>query len=194
MNVMFGSALLTVAKAQTPDTVVAGPYGVPRLVRTEGGQWSEPVQVFSNTDEIVYVPDITTPGWAQWHTQDFKVRDMYFTYVYTYLRKQRATVQDTLYVNVRTQRATVVRFLKPPIAIDLHTTTPAISKTVAAITKIVQDSIAHYTGPDIQAAARQQRYATGRMFLCNNPDFPPGPDCSLSDADFQKKHPIPTVP
>src|SRR5665213_3426236 len=86
------------APSQPPNTTIAGPYGVPRLVKDEGGQWSAPVQVFSNAKEIVYIPDITTPGWAQWHIQAFKEQHTYFTYVYTYLRRERVTVQELVYV------------------------------------------------------------------------------------------------
>lgn len=144
------------SQAQTPDTVIAGPDGVPRLVRTEGGQWSEPVQVFSDANEVVYVPDITTPGWAQWHEQDFKEHGLYFTYVYTYWRKRRVTVRELIYVNTRTQQIRVEPFLKPPLQINLHTSTPTISKTVANITKLVQDSIANFRGPSLQDDMRNK--------------------------------------
>lgn len=158
IKILFSMMVLltTVAQAQTPNTVIAGPYGVPRLVRNEGGQWSAPIQVFSNAAEIVYVPDITTPGWAQWHAQDLKTRDLYFTYVYTYLRKQRATVQETIYVNIHARHVLVVRFLKPPLEIDLRNAPPSISNTVANITKIVQDSVAHYHGPSLNDVRRGQ--------------------------------------
>jgi TonB family protein len=133
---------------------------VPRLVRTEGGQWSEPVQVFSNTDEVVYVPDITTSSWAQWHEQDFKERGLYFTYVYTYWRKRQVTVRELVYVNTRTQQIRVERFLKSPVQIDLRTSPPTISKTVANITKIVQSSIEHFDGRTLQDAVQSQKALT----------------------------------
>jgi TonB family protein len=184
--------LFTIAaiQAQTPDTVIAGPYGVPRLVKDDGGQWSTPIQVFSNADEIVYIPDITQPGWAQWHIQAFKEQHMYFVNVYTYFRKERMTIQELIYVNMQTQKVRIDRFLRPSLQLDLRTSPTAMSKAIASITKIAQDSIAHFNGPDIQTVARQQRYALGRMLLCNDPQLPPSPDCSLSDEDFQKKHPI----
>jgi hypothetical protein len=180
--------LACAAIAQTPDTVIAGPYGVPRLVKNEGGQWSEPIKVYSNAEEIVYVPDITTPGWAQWHSQAFKDKGTYFTLVYTYLRKQRATVQETLYMNTRTQQATIARFLKPAIAVDVHTAKPAVITTTTNITKIVQDSIDHYNGPSIQSAIDAQKLAIAKMVACSvQPD---SADCNLSDEAFAKKHTI----
>ncbi len=144
-------------QAQTPDTVIAGPYGVPLSVRDEGGQWSTPIKVFSNANEIVYVPDITTPGWAQWHEKDFKEKGIYFTYVYTYWRNRRVTVRETVYVNLRTRRAHVERFLKAPVELDLDTSTPEVSKSVASITRIVEDSIAHFKGPSLQDSLRNDR-------------------------------------
>ena len=77
--------LITVAavQAQVPNTVITGPYGVPRLVRDEGEQWVEPMWVYSDAKEIVYIPDITKPSWAQWHVQEFKNQG---TYSHTYIR------------------------------------------------------------------------------------------------------------
>lgn len=143
--------------AQTPDTVIAGPYGVPRSVRDEAGQWSTPIKVFSNANEIVYVPDITTPGWAQWHEKDFKEKGLYFTYVYTYWRSRRVTVRETIYVNLRTRRVHVERFLKPPMELELDTSTPEVSKSIAVVTRIVEDSIGHFKGPSLEESSRIDR-------------------------------------
>jgi hypothetical protein len=132
---------VAIVQAQVPNTVITGPYGLPRLVCNEGEQWVEPIQVYSDTTEIVYIPDITKPGWAQWHVQEFKNQGTYFTYVYTYLRKQRATVRETIYVNTRTRQVLSVPFLKTPVRYDLRTSPPKITRVVAAITQLVQDSI-----------------------------------------------------
>ncbi len=149
-----------VAGAQTPNTVVAGPYGVPRLVRTENGAWSEPIQVFSSSEKIAYVPDITTPGWAQWHAREFKEKGIYVTYVYTYLRKERVMVQDHVYVNTRTQHVTVQRFLKPPLQIDLRHSPLGVSTTLKTITKIVQGSVYHFKGPSLEDALSGDKMLT----------------------------------
>jgi hypothetical protein len=61
-----------------------------------------------------------------------------------------------------------------------------MSKTVANITKIVQDSIDHFHGPSVKSAVDAQKYAIAKMLACSTGD----PDCNLSDADFAKKHPI----
>jgi TonB family protein len=180
--------IVATVQAQTPDTVIAGPYGVPRLVRTEGGQWSEPVQVFSNTDEVVYVPDITTSGWAQWHEQDFKERGLYFTYIYTYWRKRQVTVRELVYVNTQTQQVRVERFLKPTVQMDLRTSSPAISKTVANITKIVQDSIERFNGPSMQSVLNSDKYVTLRNSFCAAQT----PDCYLDSEALRKKYPLST--
>lgn len=184
--------LITVAavQAQVPNTVITGPFGVPRLVCDEDEQWVEPIRVYSDATEIVYIPDITKPRWAQWHVQEFKNQGTYFTYVYTYQRKQRATLRETIYVNTRKQQVLAVPFLKTPVRYNLRTSPPKITRVVAAITQLVQDTIDRFQGPDIQSVARQERYAVGRRFLCNNPQLPPSHDCNLSDEDFQKKHPI----
>jgi hypothetical protein len=54
VSMLCGGAIFAfAAQAQTPDTVIAGPYGIPRLVRAEGGQWSEPIKVFSDANQVV---------------------------------------------------------------------------------------------------------------------------------------------
>ena len=45
-----------------PDSVIVGPYGIPRLVMNEGGLWEEPIKIFENEKVTTFVPDITSLG------------------------------------------------------------------------------------------------------------------------------------
>src|SRR3954454_15775230 len=74
-----------------PDSVLNGPYGVPRLVVNEGGNWEEPIKIFENKNVVTYVPDLTSPAWAQWHAEQFRSSGLYFTYLYIYRKDTRAT-------------------------------------------------------------------------------------------------------
>ena len=38
-----------------PDSVIAGPFGVPRLVMNEGGLWEEPIKIFENEKVTTFV-------------------------------------------------------------------------------------------------------------------------------------------
>ena len=171
-----------VAAAQTPDTVVAGPLGVPQLVKNEGGGWSEPIKVFSDSEEIVYVPDITTQGWARWHVKDFKEHGTYFTYVYTYLRKQRVTVQETIYVDTQARQVLVEPFLKPPVRYSLKTAPIKLVRITDSITELVRRDLAYFQATDIQTVMRQQRQAVGDLALCKDPLADPNPSCSSQNG------------
>jgi len=129
------------------------------------------------------------PGWAQWHAQDFKDRGLYFTYVYTYLRKQRVTVQELIYVNTQTQQIRVERFLKPSLQISLRTSSPEVTKSVANITRVVQDSIAHFDGPSIQSVLESDKYEALRNSFC----VAQTADCNLDSEALRKKYP-PSTP
>ena len=70
------------------------------------------------------------------------------------------TARELIYVNTRTQQVRVEPFLKPPLQVDLRNSTPTISKLVANITKLVQNSIDHFKGPSLQDAVRSERSVT----------------------------------
>jgi hypothetical protein len=88
--------------------------------------------------------------------------------VYTYLRKQRTTVQELIYVNTKTQSIVVERFLKPTLTLDARTSPPPVAKTVAAISKIVEDCLANFHGPTVEEFARQQNRAVAQSIRQTN--------------------------
>ena len=60
-----------------PDSIIAGPFGEPRMVMSEGGEWSYPIKVFANADVEAFVPDITSQGWISWHVAEFRRKGTY---------------------------------------------------------------------------------------------------------------------
>jgi TonB family protein len=169
-----------------PDSIIAGPFGEPRMVMSEGGEWSYPINVFADSEVEAFVPDITSPGWVSWHVEDFRQKGTYFTYLYIYHRKSRKTGRETIYVNTRQHTVVVVRPLLVPIHVDLSKAPPELSKSVARITAILKDDAENYHGTTVQQAISQDKIITLRNVLCSNNN----PDCDLSDAELKKKYPI----
>lgn len=173
-----------------PDSIIAGPFGEPRMVMSEGGEWSYPIKVFADSEVETFVPDITSPGWVSWHVEDFRQKGTYFTYLYIYHRKSRKTGRETIYVNTQQQTVVVVRPLLAPIHVDLSKAPPELSKSVARITAILKDDAESYRGATVQQAISQDKIITLRNVLCSNNN----PDCDLSDAELKKKYPIYPAP
>src|SRR5579871_481656 len=158
-----------------PDSVTAGPYGVPRLVMNEGGSWEEPIKVFENEKAVTYVPDITSPGWAQWHVALFRSEGIYFTYLYIYWKDTRVTARVTLYVYTKADKVKVVfSFMGPIETFDVAKAPLPIARSIPKITAIVQDQSDRFQGQTIQEFARSQREIVARMALCSSsPDACP---------------------
>ncbi len=169
-----------------PDSVITGPYGVPRLVINEGGTWEEPIKIFENEKVATFVPDITSLGWIQWHAAEFRADGIYFTYLYVYLKDARATSRLTLYVDTRMNTVKVVFSLFNPImTFEIPKAPPAIAQSIPIITAIVQDQSDRYHGQTIQEAMKAQREAYARIAQCAmSPDrCPISEPAASSDSD-----------
>jgi TonB family protein len=149
------------------DSVVAGPYGVPRLVMNEGGFWEEPIKVFENEQVITYVPDITTSGWAQWHIATFRAEGSYFTYLYVYRKDTRVTARVTITVYTAASKVRIIFSAIGPIkTFDIPKAPAVIALSIPHITAIVQDQADRFQGQTIEEAAKAQREAMGRLTFC----------------------------
>jgi TonB family protein len=150
-----------------PDSVVTGPYGVPRLVVDEGGSWREPIRIFENEKVTTFVPDITSVGWIQWHAAEFRADGIYFTYLYVYMRDTRATSRVTLYVDTRKNTVKIVFSLFGPIAtFEIPKAPPVIAQSIPIITAIIQDQSDRYHGQTVQEAMQAQREAYAHIVQC----------------------------
>jgi TonB family protein len=172
-----------------PDSIIAGPFGEPRMVMSEGGEWSYPIKVYANSDVETFVPDITSPGWISWHVAEFRQKGTYFTYLYIYHRDSRKTGRETIYVNTRENTAFVVRPLLAPVRIDSSKAPLELSKSIAKITTIVKEDTINFHGTTVQEDVLRERRAAARMALCSGPGTP-NPDCNLSDSELEKKYPM----
>jgi TonB family protein len=172
-----------------PDSIIAGSFGEPRMVMSEGGEWSYPIKVFANDALETFVPDITSPGWISWHIAEFRQEGTYVTYLYIYHRKSHNTGRETVYVDTKANTAIVVRPLLAPNRVNISKAPLELSKSIATITAIVTKESKEFHGMTVQESVMKEKYIQARMALCSGPGNL-DPDCKLSDLDFQKKHPI----
>ena len=175
-----------------PDSIIAGPFGEPQMVMSEGGQWSYPIRVFANADIETFVPDITSPGWVQWHVQEFREKGTYYTYLYMYRRNTRSTIRELIYVDTRAKSVTVSRPLLKAFTVEISKAPLEVANSIAKITSLVTEETGRFRGQTIQESLLEQRRFNARMFMCSESDTP-NPDCNLSDSDFQKKYPVSTI-
>jgi TonB family protein len=138
-----------------PDSIIAGPFGEPRMVMSEGGEWSYPIKMFANSEVETFVPDITSPGWVSWHVSEFRQKGTYFIYLYIYHRKSRNTGRETVYVDTRANTAIVVRPLIAPIRVDISKAPLELSRSIAKITALVTEETGRYKGKTVQEVVEQ---------------------------------------
>jgi TonB family protein len=169
-----------------PDNIIAGPYGEPRMVMDEGGGWSYPIKLFSNNAMETFTPDITSDGWVSWHIAAFQRDGTYFTYLYVYDRNSHKAWRDTVYVDTREGTVLVVRPLQAPERFNISKAPLELSGSLPKITEIVKKGAQEYRGMSAQESIQKQKYAVSRMVAC----IDSGPDCNLSDSDYEKKYPI----
>jgi TonB family protein len=169
-------SVVSVAQDKTlggPDSIVAGPYGVPRLVADEGGGWDIPIQVFEDDKYMVFIPDLTAPSWVQWHLTEFRTKGIYFTYIYLYGKETRSIERDLIYVNAAARRALIENESKGFVKVDLSKGPPMLTKSIERITSIVRDEFAMYNGPTLEGAIKQEeRIVAGMAAQIDNPDAP----------------------
>lgn len=178
-------ALPSPGNGQSPqDTgIIAGPYGVPRLVQDDTGAWQEPIKVFENAETEVFIPDITGPTWAAWHIQRVGAKDFtYFLYVYTYYREKRATARELIYMDTSEPAHIVVQDMFERQKVDVSKN-PTLAKIIAKITALVRPEANRQ--PDevatLQNSVSQEKLAVSRMIGCSDSGFQ-APDCQGETA------------
>ena len=188
--VIFVSSALAVGEQQVQDSVVAGPYGVPRMVLDDTNTWQEPIEIFADAKMRVFIPDITGPMWAAWHVKRVGAHDFtYFLDVYTYYPDKRQTAVELIYVDTSKPSQIVSRSPLRDRVIDTSKD-PSIAKIVAKITALVRPEAERQPAEaaQLQSSLQQERQAVARMALCAESSNT-NPDCNLSDSDFRKKYP-----
>jgi len=183
-------AFVTISmQAQTSD-VIAGPYGVPHLVRNEGERWEAPIRVYEDSRETMLVPDLTSQGWRAWHKTQFQANGIYFTYLYIYAHQSRKT--GRMLITVDTKNSTIAMRMQfsatapNPIA----TLPPDYQAAVRKITAIVENEFARSKSePSIEDSANQQRLVTLWLYMCGGLE-PRSAECAAGFKAFAKNHPI----
>jgi TonB family protein len=189
-SILVSGPLASADGQQAQDSVVADPYGVPRMVLDDTGTWQEPIEVFADAKMRVFIPDITGPTWAAWHVKRTGKADFtYFLDVYTYYPEKRQTAVELIYVDTSKPDQVVSRSLLSDRVIDTSKN-PSIAKIVAKINALVRPEAERQPAEiaQLQSSMQQERQAVARMALCaesNNTN----PDCSLGDSDFRKMYP-----
>jgi cell division septation protein DedD len=136
--------------------------GEPRMVMSEGGEWSYPIKVYANNEVETFVPDITAPGWVSWHVAEFRQKGTYFTYLYIYHRKSRNTGRETVYVDTRANTAIVARPLIAPTRVDISKAPLELAKSISKITSLVTDETGRYRGNTVQGVIEQDEDEAAR--------------------------------
>jgi TonB family protein len=178
-----------------PDSIIAGPFGEPRMVMSEGGEWSYPIKVFASADVETFVPDITSPGWISWHVAEFRQKGTYFTYLYIYHRKSRSTGRETVYVDTRANTAVVARPLIAPFRVEISKAPFELAQSIAKITALVTDETGRYRGKTVQDVIEQDEDEAVRE-LCGNRQSDgsfPNPNCDPTVVKHPRK-PIQLIP
>ena len=151
-----------------PDSIIAGPFGEPRMVMSEGGQWSYPIKVFANAEIETFVPDITSPGWVQWHVAEFRQKGTYNTYLYIYRPNTRLTGRELIYVDTRAKTVVVSRPLRKPFKVNISNAPLEVAKSIAKVTSLVTEETERFRGQTIQSVIEQDEAVAARM-ACENP-------------------------
>ncbi len=178
----------SVTFAQEED-IIAGPYGVPRMVKDDLGNFQEPIEVFKSSTARVFIPDITGPTWAAWHVKMSSDHDFtYFVDVYSYYPAKRATAVELIYVDTRDPIHVILQTTLYRKVVDISKN-PILRQATSNITAIVRPEAIRQTAEAaaIQDGLYQNRLLQAKMSACISPS---DPDCTLSDSEFKKKHPV----
>lgn len=165
-----GALFLAVINANAQDTttggldsIIAGPYGIPKMVMNEGGGWDIPMKVYRDEKVEVFIPDITKPGWLQWHVSEFRQKGTYFVYLYIYGRASRSIKRELVHIDTRTNTAIVEQPLLPPIRVDIGKAPISFAKSVARATAIATAEFNRFHGKTVQEQMEQQKKVIGKM-------------------------------
>ena len=60
----------------------------------EGGNYSIPIEVYSDSEMEAFIPDITTPGWIWWWGAAFREKGTYSTYIYIRIIRMMLFVEE----------------------------------------------------------------------------------------------------
>jgi len=126
-------AVSTTAVSQ--ELLKSGPNGRPVMVMDEAGNWSAPIQIYSDLDSESFIPDITAPGWIQWHAAQFRQQGTYSVYVYSYYKNDHVCRNQMLPPEYRTdpkliEACAALRYLRRLVFVDTRKNTVTVLDVV----------------------------------------------------------------
>lgn len=145
------------------DSIIPGPYGVPVRVINEGGGWDVPIKVFQDDDVEVFIPNITQPGWVQWHVSEFRQKGTYFTYIYIYGRHSLSIKRELVRVDTRSNVAIVEQPFIAPIRVEISKAPTSFAKALARTTVIATGEFERFHGQTVQDSIDEQKKAVAKM-------------------------------
>lgn len=120
-----------------------GPFGRPVMVMDEAGNWSMPISVYSDPDLELFVPDITAPGWIQWHAAQFRQTGTYLVYLFSQYKNDKICRHDRIPPGHGAdpkwlESCAALRYQRRLISVDTR------NKTVTTLETILMESDAGY--------------------------------------------------
>ena len=113
----------TTVSAFGQEALKLGPFGKPILVMDEAGNWSIPINLYSDSDVDVFIPDITTAGWISWHATQFRQTGIFLVSVFSFYKNDHLCRKDRIPVGHETdpkllEACAALRYQRKLVSID----------------------------------------------------------------------------
>jgi hypothetical protein len=113
----------TTVSAFGQEALKLGPFGKPILVMDESGNWSIPINLYSDSDVDVFIPDITTAGWISWHATQFRQTGIFLVSVFSFYKNDHLCRKNRIPVGHETdpkllEACAALRYQRKLVSID----------------------------------------------------------------------------
>jgi hypothetical protein len=113
----------TTVSAFGQELLKLGPFGKPIQVMDEVGNWSIPIDLYSDPDVEVFIPDITTAGWISWHATQFRQTGIFLVSVFSFYKNDHLCRKERIPVGHETdpkllEACAALRYQRKLVSID----------------------------------------------------------------------------
>ena len=91
---LFSVAAVLCSVATAQQVVQRGALGIPSAVLDENAQWSSPVELLSNSDVSVYMPDVSNSIWLDHNAENFLKTGQYTLTLLTFYKTRHTCRTD----------------------------------------------------------------------------------------------------
>lgn len=84
----------TVFSCMGQQVLQRGALGAPSQVFDETGQWTSPLPLIGDTEQDVYIPDVSTPAWLDRNYVDYENKGVYTISMFTQYKRPSACRRD----------------------------------------------------------------------------------------------------